>query len=89
MQSKAIQLATKSKFSHVGIIVKHKGKLVMLEAVQPVKYTSIKSWISYGENGKYSLKRLIKRDSLLIDSVLTIIRTKGNEWVGKNYDIGI
>ena len=87
MQSQAIQLATKSKFSHVGMIVSHKGKLVVLEAVQPVKYTPINTWIHNGQNADYSLKRLAYRDSMLTDSVLEVMRVKGNNWIGKNYDL--
>ncbi len=87
LQSKAIQLATKSKFSHVGIIMKIKGELVVLEAVQPIKLTPIQTWIKHGEKSSYSLKRLIKSDSILTKSVLAKMRTKGNSWLGKNYDI--
>ena len=87
LQSKAIQLATKSKFSHVGIIMKYNGKLVVLEAVQPIKLTPINTWISHGEKSSYSLKRLIKRDSILTKTVLSKMRKKGKSWLGKNYDI--
>ena len=87
LQSKAIQLATDSKYSHVGIIVNNNGKLVVLEAVQPIKYTPIKTWISHGEKSSFSLKRLKKKDSILTKSVLNKIRTKGESWIGKNYDI--
>ncbi|MGB1041566.1 MAG: YiiX family permuted papain-like enzyme [Flavobacteriales bacterium] len=87
LQSKAIQLATKSKFSHVGIIIKYNGKLVVLEAVQPIKLTPINTWISQGEKSSYSLKRLIKRDSILTKTVLSKMRKKGKSWLGKKYDI--
>lgn len=87
LQSKAIQLATKSKFSHVGIIMKYNGRLVVLEAVQPIKKTPIKTWISHGQNSAYSVKRLKKRNSVLTQSALTKMRKKGKSWLGKNYDI--
>ena len=87
LQSKAIQLATNSKYSHVGIIVNYKGSLVVLEAVQPIKITPIQTWISHGENLTYSLKRLIKRDSILTKAALKKMRLKGKSWLGKNYDI--
>jgi hypothetical protein len=40
-QSKAIQLATNSKYSHCGIIYKDNGQFYVYEAVQPVKITCL------------------------------------------------
>jgi uncharacterized protein YycO len=87
LQSKAIQIATNSKYSHVGIIMKYDGKLVVLEAVQPIKLTPIKGWINHGENSSYSLKRLKNREKVLTESSLKKMREKGSNWIGKNYDI--
>lgn len=36
-QSKAIQIATKSKYSHCGIIYIDNGRFYVFEAIQPVK----------------------------------------------------
>ncbi|WP_265733451.1 YiiX/YebB-like N1pC/P60 family cysteine hydrolase [Acinetobacter sp. ANC 3832] len=41
-QSVVIQKATHSPYSHMGMIVKKQGKLWVLEAIQPVKYTALK-----------------------------------------------
>lgn len=87
LQSKAIQIATESKYSHVGIIMKYNNKLVVLEAVQPIKITPIKDWIKHGENSFYSLKRLKNREKILTESVLKKMRLQGKNWLGKNYDI--
>ncbi len=87
LQSKAIQLATKSEYSHVGILINHNGKLVVLEAVQPIKYTPIDAWIKHGEKSTYSLKRLKNRNKILNETALKKMRLKGSEWIGKNYDI--
>lgn len=86
-QSRAIQIATNSIYSHVGIIMNYKGKLVVLEAVQPIKYTPIKDWIRHGEKSYYSLKRLKNRDNILTEASLKKMRKIGNSWIGKNYDI--
>lgn len=45
-QSKAIQLATNSKYSHMGIIYKINGQVFVYEAVQPVKLTALTKWIN-------------------------------------------
>jgi hypothetical protein len=56
-QSKAIQIATNSEYSHCGIIF-DEGQLLVYEAVQPVKMTPLQEWIARGKNGKFILKRL-------------------------------
>ena len=92
-QSKAIQLATHSEYSHVGIIFKSSGKnskendFVVLEAVQPVKYTSIKEWIKRGENSHFAVKRLKNADEVLTDEVIQEMKNVGNKFVGKSYDL--
>jgi uncharacterized protein YycO len=56
-QSKAIQLATKSKYSHCGMVF-DENILYVYEAIEPAKLTPLKEWIARGENGKYIVKRL-------------------------------
>ncbi len=57
-QSKAIQIATGSKYSHMGIIYKQGNDYFVYEAVQPVKLTPLTDWIKRGENGHYVVKRI-------------------------------
>src|SRR5437016_5576428 len=57
-QSKAIQLATKSKYSHMGIISKETSKDYVYEAAQVVKLTPLEVWIQRGEGNHYVVKRL-------------------------------
>jgi len=57
-QSKAIQLAAKSKYSHMGIIFIKDNQYFVFEAVQPVKLTPLKDWINAGANHHYVVKRL-------------------------------
>ena len=63
-QSQAIQLATKSKYSHCGIVFIEGDKVYVYEAVQPVKKTLLSEWIKRGKNQHYVVKRL-KKSSLL------------------------
>lgn len=69
-QSKAIQVATKSKYSHCGIIYKDGKKLYVFEAVQPVKRTPLDKWIARGQDGKYVIKRLINADQDLTSAAI-------------------
>jgi uncharacterized protein YycO len=86
-QSKAIQLATKSKYSHMGMIYQNDGKYFVYEAVQPVKLTSLPEWINRGENKHYVIKRLKNADKVLTQKVLTNMRQIGEQFKGKAYDI--
>ena len=64
-QSKAIQLATNSKYSHMGIIYENEGDYFVYEAVQPVKLTPLTEWINRGENKHYVIKRLKNSEAIL------------------------
>jgi len=85
-QSLAIQLATRSRYSHCGILFRSKGKLYVLEAVDPVKQTSLDQWIARGRSGHYVVKRLKDADRLLTQEVLKKMREAGIGMLGKPYD---
>ena len=86
-QSKAIQLATNSKFSHMGIIYLNEGNYFVYEAVQPVKLTPLEDWINRGENQHYVVKRLKNSETILNSKTLKQMRSIGERFNGKNYDI--
>lgn len=86
-QSKAIQLATKSKYSHCGLIYKNGNDYFVFEAVQPVKLTSLDKWIAKGQDGKYVIKRLKNADQILTPSVIGKMKQIGDQFKGKNYDL--
>ncbi|HYF69504.1 MAG TPA: YiiX family permuted papain-like enzyme [Ohtaekwangia sp.] len=85
-QSKAIQLATKSKYSHMGIIYETAGEYYVYEAVQPVKLTKLNDWIKRGESSHYVLKRLKNSERLLTNENLKKMKDFGERFKGKNYD---
>jgi uncharacterized protein YycO len=86
-QSKAIQLATESKYSHMGIIYKNGEKYFVYEAMQPVKLTPLKEWINRGKNGHYVVKRLKNSENILTDSVVKEMKIYGEKFKGKSYDL--
>lgn len=86
-QSKAIQLATKSKYSHCGLIYKEGNDYYVFEAVQPVKQTLLDRWIARGENGHFVIKRLKNSDQVLTPTVLEKMKEIGSRFNGKNYDL--
>jgi hypothetical protein len=86
-QSKAIQLATHSPYSHVGIIYKQKGSFWVYEAVEPVKLTPLKTWIKRGNKGHYVVKRLKNASTILSKEVLKKMKAVGEKYIGKHYDL--
>ncbi len=85
-QSKAIQLATHSVYSHCGILFQENGEWMVYEAVQPVVKTPFESWIKRGDNAHYLVKRLKNRADLpskQLDSVYSVCQS----FLGKDYDI--
>lgn len=57
-QSTVIQKATHSPYSHMGMIVNKNGKTWVLEAIQPVQYTTLDQWVKRGVKGHYVVKRM-------------------------------
>lgn len=86
-QSKAIQLATKSKYSHCGLIYKMDNKYFVYEAVGPVKLTPLKNWIARGSENKFVVKRLINAAQILTPSALKKLKQEGDRYNGKKYDV--
>jgi hypothetical protein len=86
-QSKAIQLATKSEFSHCGIIFKEGNDYYVFEAIQPVKSTPLDKWIARGKNGEYVIKRLKNAEQVLTPTTISKMKQVGDEFRGKNYDL--
>lgn len=84
-QSEAVRIATSSKFSHMAIIFKYKGRFMIFEAVQPVKISSITEFARRGGNS-FVIKRLKDRDSVLTPETIEKMKIQGKKYLGKNYD---
>jgi hypothetical protein len=85
-QSKAIQIATDSKYSHMGIVYKIGKDYFVYEAIQPVKLTPLNDWISRGANKHFVLKRL-KDNKYLTPDNLKKMQKNGEKFKGKDYDL--
>jgi uncharacterized protein YycO len=86
-QSKAIQLATKSEYSHCGIIFKEGNDYYVFEAIQPVKRTPLDKWIARGKDSEYVIKRLKNAEQVLTPTTISKMKQVGEEFRGKNYDL--
>ncbi len=83
-QSVAIQRATHSPYSHMGIIFMRGGKPYVFEASATVRYTPLDEWIARGEDAKYVLKRL---RTPLTPSQVTSLREAARQFAGRAYDL--
>ncbi len=86
-QSLAVQLATKSKYSHVGIIYVMENGIYVYEAVQPVKITPFNEWIKHGDGNHYVVKRLKNADKVLTPAIIQKMKTAGEKHNNKDYDL--
>jgi Permuted papain-like amidase enzyme, YaeF/YiiX, C92 family len=86
-QSAAIQRATKSRYSHMGVVFVTDGKAFVYEAVQPVKLTPLAEWVRRGDRGHFVVKRLKAADRLLTPRNLQKLEAEGRKLAGKNYDL--
>lgn len=86
-QSAAVQAATHSQWSHMGVLFRTRGRWMVLEAVQPVKYTPLEAWIRRGEGGHVSARRVKRSVRVLSASDLARVRKEGEHFLGRPYDL--
>ena len=85
-QGKAIELATRSPYSHMGIVFVKGAAVYVLEAVGPVKYTPFADWIAQGDGGHYVVRRLRDAERLLTRDAVRKLKKAAKPFVGKPYD---
>lgn len=77
-QADVIKLATRSSWTHVGVVLIHDGKVQVLEAVQPVRFTSLAAFLKRSVNGNYQVMRL--KDASALDNIPA---EKTSQWIKK------
>ncbi|MDR2128763.1 MAG: YiiX family permuted papain-like enzyme [Burkholderiaceae bacterium] len=86
-QGQAIQAATHSKYTHMGLILEEQGSFYVLEASNTVRTTPLNVWIRSGDDGKYVVKRLKNAAKVLSAQTLAKMRAEGERLKGKSYDL--
>ncbi len=85
-QSMAIQRATNSPYSHMGIIFYRDGKPYVFEAIKTVRYTPLKKWIERGEGKHFVIKRLRDADRILTSESIDKLKKEAQRYKGRPYD---
>ena len=86
-QSIAVQRATGSRYSHMGIVLLRGGKPYVFEAVSTVRYTPLGQWTARGNGGHYVVKRLRNADTLLTPGAVAKLRAGTSDFEGRPYDL--
>lgn len=86
-QSRAIQLATHSPYSHCGLLLRQGGEWQVLEAVQPVGITPLEVWIARGKDEHFVVKRLRDAEQVLTPAARRRLVRAGQKYRGKDYDL--
>lgn len=82
-QSAAVQKATRSRYSHMGVVLRRDGRDFVLEAARTVRYTPLETWLARGEGGHYVAKR---SRTPLSGAQVERLRRAAKAFEGKPYD---
>ena len=83
-QSAAIQRATHSPYSHMGVVLHRDGKPFVFEAIATVRYTPLADWVARGDSGRFIVRRLKHAPS---PAELRKLRAAASVYEGKPYDL--
>ena len=83
-QSVAIQRATHSPYSHMGVVLYRDGKPYVFEAIATVRYTPLANWTARGDGGRFIVRRLKQEPQ---PEGLRKLRETAKSYEGKPYDL--
>lgn len=84
-QSAAIERATGSPLTHMGLVLPHDGHLMVVEAVEPVRWTEWDAWGARAVAGTVEVRRL-SDPTPLTAGVLLRMAEVAEGMLGKHYD---
>ena len=86
-QSIAVQRATGSQYSHMGMVFIRDGKPFVFEAAGKVQYTPLATWVARGVGSHVVAKRLQDASMVLNASGVERMRRVARELEGRPYDL--
>jgi uncharacterized protein YycO len=86
-QSVAVQKATGSRYSHMGLVLMRNGKPFVFEAAGVVQYTPLDRWVARGVGGHFVVKRLRDASEVLTSSGVERLHRASKKYQGRPYDL--
>lgn len=86
-QSLAIQKATHSRYSHMGLILFKQKQPYVYEASSTVRYTPLTEWIARGQDQHIVVKRLKNAQQRLTPTALKTLHQQADRYAGRPYDL--
>lgn len=86
-QSLAIQKATHSRYSHMGLILFKQKQPYVYEASSTVRYTPLTEWIARGQDQHIVVKRLKNAQQRLPPTALKTLHQQAERYAGRPYDL--
>jgi hypothetical protein len=85
-QSRAIEKATRSPFSHMGVVFLDQDKPMVWEAVGPVRFVSLADFVRHGRQNRFAVRRLKDAARVLTPDVTDRMKNQAAKWLGRPYD---
>jgi hypothetical protein len=86
-QSEMVRALTRSRWTHMGVILVERSGPVVLEAASPVRKTPFARWVEHGRGGLYVVKRLKNADVVLSPETKKKAGALVKRWLGLPYDV--
>lgn len=86
-QSLAVQQATGSRYSHMGMVLIRQGQPWVFEAEATVRYTPLARWVARGNGGHVVAKRLQDAAQRLTPAAVARLHTVARQYEGRPYDL--
>ena len=86
-QSVAIQRATGSPYSHMGLVLVRDGTPYVFEAVATVRFTPLDRWIARGAGEHFVVKRLRNAGTVLDAAGISRLHAAALRFAGRPYDL--
>ncbi|MBX2972098.1 MAG: peptidoglycan peptidase [Flavobacteriales bacterium] len=86
-QGRAVQLATNSPWTHVGILFRDGDRWMVYEAVGPVCRTPLDEWVARGTDGHWVAKRWVDAEKMDTGALRKKLMAAGKRFNGLPYDL--
>lgn len=83
-QGEAVSAATGSPYTHCGVVFSREGRLMVLEAVQPVRVVPLETFMKGGSAGDFAARRLKRMPE---PAALAQAKNWASAQVGRDYDV--